>query len=413
LFFALAWLSAKLGDPSVSIRLPSLVLGAATVPLVYAVGRETFGVRVGLLGAAALALSPFSLYYGIEARPYATMAFFVVLSTWALLHATRTTDRRWWLLYGLAAACAAYSHYTSVFALVTQGVWSLCASRDRMREPLLAGALAVLVYLPWLAHVRGKFVQVIGVLHPLTAPNVLVDLGRLVPGYPETTLSSVPTLPALLAFAACVVAGGIGWLQHALARRVPLWEQATREPTRTLIVVMAVATPVGLLLYSLLATDLWVARGMYASAPYACLILAAMLMGLPRRVRAAAATLVLATLAFGAIRAVTPRYARPQYLTVASYLDRAAGPREPIVAAGLLPPALGVYLHKPHALVNTTDFAWRTTPRGGRVWLLTEQDLLTGLLPAQRPPPAGFRLIAHRHYSGLASITVRGYKRRS
>lgn len=414
LFFVLAWLSAKLGDPSVLIRLPSLLFGAVTVPLVYAVGKQTFGAGGGLMGAAMLALSPFSLYYGIEARPYATMAFFVVLSTWALLHATQTGDWRWWLLYSLAAACAAYSHYTAVFVLVAQGGWSLWASwasRDRMREPLLAGALAALLYLPWLAHVRGKSLQVIGFLHPLTAHNVLIDLGRLVPGYPDAALSSVPTLPVLSAFGACVVASGMWWLRGALARPVSLRGRVTRERTRALIVLMAAATPVGLLLYSLLGTDIWLARGMYESVPYACLIVAAIIMGLPRRPRAAAAAIVLVTLAFGSIRAISPAYARPQYQEVASYLDRATGEREPIIAVGLLPLALRVYLHEPHPLVNTTHFVWRTIPRGARAWLLTEQDVLTRLLPPQQPPPAGFSLIAYRHYSGIAPITVSGYQR--
>ncbi len=110
LFFVLAWFSAKLGDATIWIRLPSLLLGAATIPLLYAVGREAFDARVGLLGATVLGLSPFSLYYGIEARAYATMTFFVVLSTWALLRAAGTRERRWWLLYAFAATAAAYSH---------------------------------------------------------------------------------------------------------------------------------------------------------------------------------------------------------------------------------------------------------------------------------------------------------------
>jgi hypothetical protein len=175
---------------------------------------------------------------------------------------------------------------------------------------------------------------------------------------------------------------------------------------------MALATPVGLLLYSLLATDLWLARGMYASVPYICLSVAAALMSLPPRTRAAAGTVVLATLAFGLIRAVSPRYARPQYQQVASYLDRAAGPREPVIAVGLLPDALTVYLRKPHHLENTPAFPWNTIPRGGRAWLVTEQDVLSRFLTVQGPHLPVFSLMIRRRYSGLAPITLLGYRRR-
>src|SRR5581483_764279 len=65
LFFALAWLSAKLGDPTVWIRLPSLILSTLTIPVVYLLGRETVGRWAGAVGAAVLAVGPFSTYYGI------------------------------------------------------------------------------------------------------------------------------------------------------------------------------------------------------------------------------------------------------------------------------------------------------------------------------------------------------------
>lgn len=85
LFFVLAWLSSKLGNPSIWIRTPSLVLGTATVPLVYAVGRQSVGRAAGLIAAGIMALAPFAVLNGVEARPYATMTFFVALSTLAVV----------------------------------------------------------------------------------------------------------------------------------------------------------------------------------------------------------------------------------------------------------------------------------------------------------------------------------------
>ena len=62
---------AGLGLSALGGRLAYLT---ATIPLVYLLGRETVGRTAGALGAAVLAASPFSLYYGVEARPYATLA---------------------------------------------------------------------------------------------------------------------------------------------------------------------------------------------------------------------------------------------------------------------------------------------------------------------------------------------------
>ena len=178
LFFLLAWLTAKLGNPTVWLRLPSVVLGAATVPLVYAIGRETVGRMAALIGAAFFTTSSFTVYYGTEARPYATVTFFVALSTLALLRAVATREPRWWILYVVAAGAAAYTHYTSIFVLVVQAAWSIWRCRDRVRQPLVATGVAVLVYLPWLPHLRGKELGVIGGLYPLTAGHVIKDSVR-------------------------------------------------------------------------------------------------------------------------------------------------------------------------------------------------------------------------------------------
>ena len=62
LYLLLAWASAKLGDPTVWIRLPSAVLGTATVPVVYAIGRETVGRIGGLIAAGVMAMAPFSMW---------------------------------------------------------------------------------------------------------------------------------------------------------------------------------------------------------------------------------------------------------------------------------------------------------------------------------------------------------------
>ncbi len=177
------------------------------MPLVYAIGRETVGRTAALIGAAFFAISPFTVYYGTEARPYATMTFFVALSTLALLRAVATREPRWWILYVVAAGAAAYTHYTSIFVLVVQAAWSIWRCRDRLRPPLIATGVAVLVYLPWLPHLRGKELGVIGGLYPLTAGHVIKDSVRFLAGYAFASLSDIPGGWGLVVIGACVALG--------------------------------------------------------------------------------------------------------------------------------------------------------------------------------------------------------------
>ena len=88
--------------------------------------------RAGLWAAALWVLSPFVLFYGTEGRAYATLAFFVALSTLALL--LRAADRAAALVGALRAGAvrrACTRHYTAVFVLAAQAGWALAAHRER------------------------------------------------------------------------------------------------------------------------------------------------------------------------------------------------------------------------------------------------------------------------------------------
>ena len=132
LHFLLAWAAARLGDPTLTIRLPSLLAGVALVPAVFLLGRETVSRRAGLIAAAIAALQPFAIFYATEARAYALIAFFVVASTLCLLRALDTGRVSWWAAYAVAVLAAAYTHYIAAFALAAQG------GRERRAAPRTA-----------------------------------------------------------------------------------------------------------------------------------------------------------------------------------------------------------------------------------------------------------------------------------
>jgi hypothetical protein len=408
LFFLLAWATAKLGDASVWLRLPSVLAGTATVVVVYAIARVSVGRAAGLIAAAIMAVAPFAVFYGIEARPYATMVFLVALSTLALLHALRTRHPAWWTVYTLATAAAAYTHYTAIFLLAAQGAYSLWAARDRLTQPLLANAAVVLLYLPWLPNLRGKALAVIGALYPLTVHRVLGDLLRPFPGHPSAPLSAIPTAVGMIVFALCVLAGAVATAMRARGR-----SPTVRWPPRglVLLIVLALATPVGLLAYSLLVTDLWLPRGLSASIPAGALVIGALLTGLPRRWLVVATAAVLAVLLLGTLRSFEPAYARGPFRSIAAQLDRTAPRRDPVALISLVGYlAVQEQFRAPHTIVNTLGALWRHTPVGANAYLvLDDQISRLGRLGTPRHP--GFELVSRRHYTGASATVVLVYRR--
>jgi mannosyltransferase len=64
----------RLGDDAATVRLLSAVFSTLTIPVTFLLGRRLAGVRVGLLAALLLAISPFHVRFAQEARMYALLA---------------------------------------------------------------------------------------------------------------------------------------------------------------------------------------------------------------------------------------------------------------------------------------------------------------------------------------------------
>lgn len=146
LYYVLAWGWAKaFGTGEIGLRSLLALFGAATVPVVFLVGRELASRRAGLIAAAIVAVNPMLIWYSQEARSYAVLVFFGALALLFFVRALRTGRGRDLALWALASALALCSHYFAVFAVAIEAAWLLVALRSRWRLvlPALAAVLAV------------------------------------------------------------------------------------------------------------------------------------------------------------------------------------------------------------------------------------------------------------------------------
>ncbi|MCS7062070.1 MAG: glycosyltransferase family 39 protein, partial [Anaerolineae bacterium] len=172
-YIALHGWRALFGESEAALRSLSAICSTALALVAGLSGRMLFGARAGLLAAALVALSPFAVYYGQEARMYALLALEAAVSTHALLVVlnlpsqpldSRSPSRTFPLgLFVLATAAGLYTHYAYPFVMIAQGllvvtVWVVrLATRVSLEHiwPMwvrYAGATlaAIALFLPWL-----------------------------------------------------------------------------------------------------------------------------------------------------------------------------------------------------------------------------------------------------------------------
>lgn len=147
----LGWCSLA-GDSPLSLRSFSAVCSLLTIVVVFGLVRSMAGNSVGVVAAALLAVSPYQVYYAIEARSYALEMCLVAVMIGVALVATRSKrPRRWVIVVGVGAAVtAALTHYYAVLFATSALIafWRYIDVKTR-KAAILPMAIGCGVLLTW------------------------------------------------------------------------------------------------------------------------------------------------------------------------------------------------------------------------------------------------------------------------
>lgn len=150
----LLWFWIKIfGDSEFSVRLPSVLMGTASIWFAGMAARRWFGTGTALAVAASLAFLQLPIMYSQLARPYAPGLFFTMLAASYTSRFSLDEKVKWKHVLGfmVAAAGAAYSHYFSLLTTLLLGVFGTwLSSKTNQFKYLLACAGALLLFLPHL-----------------------------------------------------------------------------------------------------------------------------------------------------------------------------------------------------------------------------------------------------------------------
>ena len=117
-YFLLLWMVAKIGTSQWLLRLPSALFGALDAALACAIGSRAAGRRSGLIAGLLMAVSPFEIQFGQEARSYTLVSCLILIALWGLVRLAQdpaaaglplrhdSAPHGAWLAYGLGTAAA-------------------------------------------------------------------------------------------------------------------------------------------------------------------------------------------------------------------------------------------------------------------------------------------------------------------
>src|SRR3954454_8588885 len=290
-------------DDEVWLRLPSLLAGVATVPVLYAAVRALLGTRAALLSALALAVAPYAVSFSNYARGFTLATLGLVVALWAAARLGKGGGPRWWALYATGAVVALYSEYVVALFLVPLAL-TLFVLRPGART-LGLGLAPLLALVPWIGEIEHS--------------RDFAGVTKVDPTYPGPSPGSLRDTVVALAFGehGSAAAVGLRWLQFlAIAVVIPGALALVARRSRVAAVLLG-GTAIGALvlhaLTALVGPDVFAPRYMTALIPLgAALVGGAAALG-PRR--AAGPVLAAALLAAGVavVAQRTGRELEPDY----------------------------------------------------------------------------------------------------
>lgn len=155
-FYALAPL-LRLGSGEWLLRLPSAIAGIALVWVMYLLGKEIDGRRLGLMAGFLAAISPFSVWYSQEVRYVGIFIFLAASSTLLAWRWGSRAGNRDLIGYVAVTLLMLLSFVGGIFLVLGQNLF-IVLTRPRwpaLRNWLLGQVVLGLLFAPWLVHAYG------------------------------------------------------------------------------------------------------------------------------------------------------------------------------------------------------------------------------------------------------------------
>ncbi len=284
LYYLLLHFWLPLGSSEFVIRSLSVFIGLGSIVAIYALARQLFDERVGLISALLLTISPLHIWYSQEARMYILVASLGLCSAYFMLLALREGKLWHWLAYVLSTAMAMNAHYFAIFLAPFQSVYVLYlllrrhARKGIWKHWLLSQAAVVLLSVIGLAGIFSRETDVWwGLLDTWHGAPAFRDLVSTLYSFSLGTTAEGRLLywGGMLLFGFCVAWSLVTFKHGHLALRID---------DGLVFTLLYLVVPLGTVFLLSQFRSFWVLRYIFPFLPPYCIIVARGIARMPGRV---------------------------------------------------------------------------------------------------------------------------------
>lgn len=383
---------AVFGEHEWSVRLPAMLFGVASIPLLYRVaGLSGLSTRAMIGAALILAVSYHHIWFSQNARGYTAYIFFSLLGTVALVRLLESPSRRWQAIFVAASAFNFLALLPSVCVFGAQAIAAvtslfLAARRGEAVKERAVGvtvalaatvAIGALIFAPVL-------VEMITALARDAPAQVTAYQFWSIAFFQEVLLGLLAGFTPVWLVPLALVAAGGAWGLFVLARRAPV---ITGVLVGAHILFVGLTTVLGWPIYP---------RLFALVLPLAILVALAAADAIDMKVARwplrVAVPLMAGLLVIGSLAMIARAYGVPKqpYRAALAQLGRMSGPDSTVVAVGVVDRGISHYwgrvserpIRLEYARTADAFAAVRAAHPGRRIYLVST---FNGALAAEEP----------------------------
>ncbi|MFA5367621.1 MAG: glycosyltransferase family 39 protein, partial [Dehalococcoidia bacterium] len=121
------------GETELAARLPSVIFGTLTIPLVFFFARRIGGTRTALIAAFIVTFLAIEIAWSRQARMYQQLQFFYMLSLYLFYLFTQKRSNKLLILTFIATVCTALSHTFGFSIFLVLPAWLALANIRSIR----------------------------------------------------------------------------------------------------------------------------------------------------------------------------------------------------------------------------------------------------------------------------------------
>ncbi len=144
------------------VRLPSLIFSSFTAVIIFEIGKLLNGVRVGIVASVLYSFSLFANETGILFRAYPLFVFLISANYFAFqqVFIFDTKKKKLWIfIWVITQTCAWYTHYFSIWVILTQGVLLLVTDKSKLFSFIKISCLPVILFSPFIPILLQRFLN--------------------------------------------------------------------------------------------------------------------------------------------------------------------------------------------------------------------------------------------------------------